>query len=225
VVPRTAKVLTCAVLSACLLPTAVAADQPALPSTWLPFALALASELLIGLVLGFFALLAYTSVQVAGELLSEQMGFAMSKVADPSFDAEMAVVARLASVLGTLLFVAVDGHHWLLAALGRSFARLPVGTYVFDAPMMEQIATAFVRMYESGIVLAAPVMVVTLLITLAVGVVARLVPQINALMLSFPLKIGLGLLMLGASMPFIIRAAEQQLMSMTRNLAPFVAGP
>jgi flagellar biosynthetic protein FliR len=161
---------------------------------------------------------------VAGELLSEQMGFAMSKVADPTTEEEMAVVAQLATVLGLLLFLAVDGHHWLLAALGRSFARLPVGGFALEGGTLERIVDAFARMYESGVVMAAPVLCVTLLTTLAVGVVARVVPQINALMLSFPLKIGVGLLMLGISLPFIVHAAERQFVAMSRDLVPLLRG-
>ena len=85
VLPRPVKVVVCGVVAACMLPQAVASQGgQAIPLTWLGFGLAAGREMLVGLVLGFFALLAYTSVQVAGELLSEQMGFAMSKVADPT---------------------------------------------------------------------------------------------------------------------------------------------
>jgi len=94
VIPKLVKVLLCAVIAASLLPIAVASQGGAtIPHTWLGFGLTGAKELMVGLVLGFFALLAYTAVQVAGELVSEQMGLAMSKVADPTTNQEMAVIA------------------------------------------------------------------------------------------------------------------------------------
>ena len=225
VIPRLVKALLCGVVAACLLPLAVAHQGGVtMPTTWLGFGLAAGREVLVGLVLGFFALLAYTAVQVAGELLSEQMGFAMSKVADPSTDVEMAVVARLATVLGLLLFLAVDGHHWLLMALGRSFERVPVGGMSLTGLTVARLVDGFARMYESGVVLAAPVLCVTVLTTVAIGVLARLVPQIHALMLAFPLKIGIGLLMLGLALPFIAHAAERHFAAMARGLVPLLGG-
>jgi len=127
-------------------------------------------------------------------------------------------------VLGLLLFLAVDGHHWLLMALSRSFERVPVGAMNLSGMTMDRLIDGFARMYESGIVLAAPVLCVTLLMTVAIGVVARLVPQIHALMLSFPLKIGVGLLMLGIALPFIADAVEKQFAAMSRGLLPLLDG-
>jgi len=229
-VPRLVRVLLCATLAACLVPivhagrTQATAAEAMAGLTWVSLGLVAAKEIGVGLVLGFFALMAYTSVQVAGELMSEQMGFAMAKVADPTSGGELAVVAHLASVMSLLLFVAVDGHHWLLMALGRSFEQVPVGAVNLSGTTLTQIVDAFARMYESGVVLAAPVLCMTMLTTVAVGVVARLVPQINALMLSFPLKISIGLLALGAALPFIAHAVEKQLTTMSRGLMPLLAG-
>ncbi|MFW6108481.1 MAG: flagellar biosynthetic protein FliR [bacterium] len=225
VIPRLVKALLAGVVAACLLPVAVAHQGGAtIPVTWMGFAAVAAKEILVGLVLGFFALLAYTAVQVGGELLSEQMGFAMSKVADPTVDAEMAVVARLATVLGLLLFLGIDGHHWLLMALVRSFAKVPVGGMGLSEVTMGRLVDGFAATFESGVVLAAPVLCVTILVTVAIGVVARLVPQIHALMLAFPLKIGVGLLMLGLALPFIAHAAEKHFVAMGRSLVPLLSG-
>jgi flagellar biosynthetic protein FliR len=223
VVPRLVKVLACGAVAVCLLPVAVASQgQVTLATTWVGFGLAAAKELAVGLVLGFFALLAYTGVQVAGELLSEQMGFMMSKVADPTTDAEMTVLARLATVMALLLFVAVDGHHWLLAALARSFERVPAGRFSLGPATLDRFLDGFARMYESGVVLAAPVLCATLLTTVAIGVVARLVPQIHAMMMAFPVRIAIGLLMLGLALPFIVHAAERQFAAMARGLLPLL---
>ena len=136
----------------------------------------------------------------------------------------MAGGAQLATVLGLLLFLAVDGHHWLLMALGRSFERVPVGGMSVSGSVLDRLLDGFARMYESGVVLAAPVLCVTLLTTIAIGVVARRVPQIHALMFSFPLKISLGLLVLGIALPFIAHAVERQLVTMARGLAPLLDG-
>ena len=225
VVPKLVRVVLCGTLAACLVPMVGRSQMGvALPGTWVGFGLVAAKEMGVGLALGFFALLAYTTVQVAGELLSEQMGFMMSRVADPTTSAEVTVIAQLAAVLGLLLFVAVDGHHWLLLALSRSFERVPVGAMDLSGATLARVTDGFARMYESGVVLAAPVLCVTLLTTVAVGVLARVVPQINALMMAFPLKIAVGLLTLGAAMPFIAHAVERQLMAMARGLLPLLGG-
>jgi len=223
--PMLVKVLAVGSISVCLLPVAMAAGgADAATASWLAFGLAAVKELVVGLVLGFFALLAFTGVQVAGEMVSEQMGFALSQEADPMTEAETSVVGQLATVLGLLLFLAVDGHHWLLAALARSFARMPVGGVNLTQATLERVVGGFVGMYESGVVLAAPVLCATLLTTVAVGVVSRVVPQINALTLSFPLKVAVGLIIFGAALPFMTYAAEKQFVAMGRGLGPLIGG-
>lgn len=225
VVPKLAKVLACAAVALCLLPVALETQgNAAEPVTWVGFGLAAGKELCVGALLGFFALLAYTSVQVAGELLSEQMGFMMSRIADPTTGQEMAVLAHLATVLALLLFVGLNGHHWLLAALARSYQRVPVGGFSLSGLTMDRCIDGFARMCESGIVLAAPVLCATLLTTIAVGIIARLVPQINAMMMAFPLRIAVGLVMLGLALPFIAHAAEHQFVAMARDLVPLLGG-
>lgn len=225
VVPTLAKVLACAAVSVCLLPVAAASQgHAALAAGWLGFGLAAGKELLVGLVLGFFALLAYTGVQVAGDLLSEQMGFSMASEADPMTEEEMTVVAELATVLALLVFMAVDGHHWMLGALGKSYERVPVGGFELSGATMQRLLAAFTRMYESGVVLAAPVLCATLLTTVAVGIISRVVPQINAMMMAFPARIAIGLLMLGAALPFVVHAAQRQFATMARELLPLLGG-
>jgi len=225
VVPRTVKVLACAAVSACLLPVAAQSHGAAsLPTSWLGFGLAGAAELLVGVSLGFFAFLAFTAVQVAGELLSEQLGFSMSTETDPTTETEMTVLSQLATVMALLLFMALNGHHWLLGAVAESYGRVPVGTFGLRDATMEGIVAGFVRMFESGVVLAAPVLCATLLTTVAVGIVARLVPQINAMMMAFPLRIAVGLVMLGAALPFMAHAAERQFAAMARDLLPLLGG-
>jgi len=225
VVPRLVKALLVGVVAACLLPMVVTGQGgAALPTTWLGFAVVAAKEIVVGLTLGFFALLAYTAVQIAGELLGEQMGFAMSQVTDPTTDVETVVIGQLATVLGLLLFLSVNGHHWLLMALSRSFALVPVGGMELREVTLSRIVDGFAAMFESGIVLAAPVLCVTVMVTVAIGVVARLVPQIHALMLSFPLKIAFGLLVLGLALPFIAHAVERQFIAMGRGLVPLLQG-
>ncbi len=225
VVPTLVKVLLVAAISFCLLPVVIAeGSAAAATASWVTLGLTAIQELLVGLVLGFFALLAFTGVQMAGELVSEQMGLTMSQEADPMTEVETSVVGQLATVLGLLLFLAVDGHHWLLAALARSFARMPVGGVNLTGATLERVVNGFVGMYESGVVLAAPVLCATLLTTVAVGVISRVVPQINALTLSFPLKVAVGLIIFGVALPFMACAAERQFAAMGRGLGPLIGG-
>jgi len=223
--PRLAKVLACGAVAACLLPVVAARGESAVvATTWVGFGLTAGKELLVGLSLGFFALLAYTAVQVAGELLSEQMGFMMSQETDPTTEEEMTVLAQLAMALALLLFLAVNGHHWLLGALAQSFEQVPVGGFELRAATLERLVDAFARMCESGVVLAAPVLCAALLTTVAVGVVSRMVPQINAMMMAFPVRIAIGLVMLGMALPFMAHAAERQFLEMARGLLPLLGG-
>lgn len=224
-VPSLVKVLACASVAFCLMPVAAQGQgELMLSTTWLGFGLAAAKELLVGLALGLFALMAYSGVQIAGELVSEQMGFAMSVEVDPTTESEMTVISQFATVLALLLFMAVDGHHWLLGALAKSYERLPVGTFELREVTMTRIVNGFSRMFESGIVLSAPVLCATLLTTFAVGIVARVVPQIDTLAMSFPLRVAIGLMVLGAALPFVAHAAERQFAAIRHGLLPLLVG-
>ncbi len=200
-----------------------------LPEDWLApgnILLAVSMELLIGFVLGLATRLLMTSVELAGNVMGFQVGFAMAGVMDPVTQVETPVFGQLLTILATLVYFAVDGHHLVLLALGASFQLIPPFGPHLGSPVLTNVTEAFQHTFELGLKLAFPVMAATFLIHVSLGLLGRLVPQMNVLMVSFPITIAMGLLVLGLGLPFVtvvfhsaILGLEYQLWNLLQELS------
>jgi flagellar biosynthetic protein FliR len=158
------------------------------------------SELMIGFLLGFSVRLIFAGLQLAGELAGFQMGFGMARVMDPQSGAESTVVTEFYYLIGLLLFLAVDGHHWFFKALAQSFHLLGPGEFQPREGLVQLFIRLSGRMFVLAIKIVAPILVIMMLVQIALGIIARMIPQVNLLMSSFPVTISLGLIFLGLSM-------------------------
>lgn len=162
------------------------------------------SELLLGLLIGFLAQLFFVTVQFAGQIVGLQMGFGMASVFDPQSGGQLSVVAQFYLLLGVLVFLLLDGHHWLLVALEKSFKSIPLGSFRFDARALETLLNASNELFWVALMMMAPVLGVLMLSELAMAIVARILPQMNVFVASFPIKIGLGILTMALSFPLLV---------------------
>ncbi|MEJ2230958.1 MAG: flagellar biosynthetic protein FliR [Nitrospirales bacterium] len=188
-----------------------------LPPNWLEpgnLVIALGAELLVGLVLGLALRLLMTAVEVAGSVMGFQVGFAMAGVLDPVTQVETPVFGQLLTVLATLLYFQVDGHHLVLLALGSSFQLIPPFGAHLGAPLLTDAAGLMQRTYDIGLKLAFPVMAATFLVHVTMGILGRLVPQMNIMLTSFPITIAVGLLVLGLGLPFIALVFQDSIVGM-----------
>ncbi len=161
------------------------------------FAMAL-RELLIGLFLAFILHAVALTVRVAGELVGQGMAFTMASQVDPATGVNTPLVTQIYENLFLLGLLVANGHHYLLRALSDSFERAPVGAIGVDLSLVDHVSAIFTQMFAAGLTFAGPIVVLLLLVSLVVGLLARTVPQINVLEMSFSLRIlvGLGSLML-----------------------------
>jgi flagellar biosynthetic protein FliR len=177
--------------------TAPAISSTALVSGW-GLALAAASELFIGATFAFGFMAAYAATQVSGRALDIQIGFGAANVLNPTTRTLAPLLGSLFGVVAVVGFLALDGHHVLIRALALSVTTIPPGTLAY-APNWSLIAAHSTVMFTLGLSFAAPVMFALLLSDIAMGVFSRSMPQLNVFVLSFAVKIVLGLLGLAAS--------------------------
>lgn len=163
-------------------------------------------EVLIGLFLAFTLQAVVVAVRVAGELIGHEMGFNMASIIDPSTGVNTPVITQIYEVFFFLGFLAVDGHHLLLRAVERSFARAPVGHFELSGNLAWIAQGFFAQMFTAGISFAAPVMVLLALVSLLIGLLARAVPQLNVMEVGFTARIAVGLLALLAFAPLLAPA-------------------
>lgn len=199
-----------------------------LPRQYLPQALAditpllVAQQVLIGLALGFVLRFAHAAVQVGGHLIGQQMGLGFAALQDPQNGAQTPQVSRFYTILMTLLFLAIDGHLVLLRILVESFTSLPVTGGGLSPLALRELALWGGTLFTGAMALALPTVTALLLVNLAFGVITRATPQLNILVVGFPVTLGLGFLLMLLSIPVAtqsIRELIRQSLELTARLA------
>jgi flagellar biosynthetic protein FliR len=160
------------------------------------------SELLVGLALGIVTSLVFDAVQMAGQVLSIQMGYSLINILDPNTMVESTVVATFHQLLVMLIFLRLDVHLWLLRALGNSFTYLPPGAAHLTTPFLTTALGAGSRVIEVGIQIAAPVLSATLLVDLILGLLGKASPQLPLMLLGPAVKSLLSMLILMTTLKY-----------------------
>ena len=182
------------------------------------YGIAALRELLIGLFLAFTLHAVFVAVRVAGELVANEMGFAMASTVDPATGMRTPVVTQVYEVLFILALLAVNGHLWLLRALGESFERAPVGRFALGDDLAGVALRVLGELFAAGVTFAAPVMVLLLLVSVLIGLLARTVPQLNVLEFGFNMRITTALVGMCAFAPMLAPAMESLLAHLMNSL-------
>ncbi len=172
-----------------------------------PLALAgmLAFETAIGFTIGLVAQFIFGAVQMGGQLAGIEMGIGLSNLIDPQTQEHITSLAQWQNLLALLVFLSVDGHHVLIRAVADSFQILPLGGGMPAASGFGMVLDLAGGLFVVALKVAAPVLVLLLLVNAAMGVLAKLIPQLNVFIVGFPLNVAAGLFVLAASQPFTVR--------------------
>jgi flagellar biosynthetic protein FliR len=183
------------VLTAILLPAHQKAYTVDL-NTLGPVIVMLFQEILIGGVLGMTARLAISALQVAGSVIAQQLGLGFVTAVDPTQNQQGLLVGNFLAVLGVTLIFATDMHHLVIAGLNDSYSIFAPGEVPIVGDMAQHITKVIAISFKIGIQLAAPFLVFGLLFNLGLGVLSRLMPQMQVFFIGLPLSILLGFLLL-----------------------------
>jgi flagellar biosynthesis protein FliR len=164
-------------------------------------ALAMGAELLLGATFSFGFIAAYAATQVAGRLLDIQMGFGAASVLNPTTQTPAPLIGSLLGMVFVAVFLSLDGHHVLVKALALSVESLPLGA-ALDRSAWNHLLSFSGIAFSFGLALAAPVMFALLLADVALAIFARTMPQLNVFVLSFSIKVILGIAGLALSIRF-----------------------
>jgi flagellar biosynthesis protein FliR len=160
-------------------------------------------EVLVGLAYAFTLGAVFAAVSVAGSLMDNAVGFSFGSLVDPITGNHSQLLSQLYAMVGILVFIAIDGDHWMIEGLARSYQLVPIQSFPSLPALVAGADHAFVSIFASALELAAPVMLAVLITDAAMGIVARLMPQLNVFAVGFPAKIAVGLLIMGVSLPFV----------------------
>jgi flagellar biosynthetic protein FliR len=182
------------------------------PADFDSFFFVLCGELLVGMLLGLVGRLFLASLEIAGQIMGFQMGFAVIKVIDPQTNSESPVMSILQNIVGILIFLSINGHHWFVQAIVDSYQIVGRGISLSGAVELQLIRSAG-EMFVLGMKIAAPLVVVLLIVDILLGIVGRAAPQLHVLVVGLPAKSLMGFVFLAAtihtSIPFLGRHFNQ----------------
>jgi len=220
--PAQVRVALAVGLAAVVVPVAVRQPPPvAGPGQFIGQCLA---ELAFGAALGIALSALLEAFRFGGEILDLQMGLRAGQLFDPTSGTQSGILSTAYYMTALLLFVQLNGHHWLLRGLAASFAIAPVGTLSADPSLQVVVADIATSMLAIGVGVAAPVIAALLLADLAFGLVARAVPQVNVFIVGIPAKIALGLAIAAAAAPMLVSNLDDLIRTMAHYLDLILRG-
>jgi flagellar biosynthetic protein FliR len=221
VVPVQVKLALSAFLAIVVLPLA-SAHAPALDVRLGALILLALKEAVMGAAIGFLAGLLFLAVRGAGELVGFELGFSISTIFDPESGQNNTVVGEMFYLLMALLFLSLNGLHFVVQALVLSYEVVPVGGIDLQAAFGERLIALCGSTVAIAVKIAAPVIVSGFLMNLALAILTRVAPQMNVFLLSFPVKIIAGLVVLMAAAPMMVYVFKNLLTGFEENILDLV---
>ncbi len=166
-------------------------------------------QLFTGIIMGYTAYIIVSAAQFAGQMLDIQMGLSVAASYDPISGSSINMIMRLKFYLALTLFLIFNGHHKLVEIIFNSFKVIPITGFNYNGDVMHQLIVMTSQIFYLGVQLASPAMAALFTTQIGLGMLARVAPQMNVFMLSFPLNIAIGITVLVAALPLIINSLQK----------------
>ncbi len=219
-VPRWVRVSLALFLALVIAPVA-GPELTTVPKDLAGMAVRFSGEVLIGLLFGLIGKIVFASLEIAGELMGFQIGFSFIHTIDPNTDVESPFIGMFLNLVGILVFLGVNGHHWFIQAVTQSY-RLSGGSLSFPPGFVSSLLATAGEMFVLGFKVAAPVVLVMFLIDLLFGILGRTAPQIPLLIIGLPAKGLAGFVILAGMVYALVPVLTRQLGRIPAELAHYL---
>ena len=233
-IPARVKIMLALMLSLCIYPVMTHEESPAYPmiqpvlgqglALW-SLAGVVGMELLIGIIIGFGANLPILALQVGGRVVDQQLGMSIGGIINPELGDESGIIGEFYFIVGLSLFLIVGGHRILLATLIGTFNHVPLGGFVPDGHMLDLVVGLLASMFDLALRFSGPLLCLVFLGTVAMGFIARTVPQMNILSIGFPVRILVGILLLIVALTTEMQVYLDATQRMLRQVQVFFGVP
>ncbi len=191
--PMNIKVLFCASIAFLMYPIIFVSKDFILPHSMPEFIILLLIEYLVGFLIGFLANLVIEGVRMSGSILSIQMGLSMSEALDPATGVQSNEISRIYVYLAILIFLSTGAYQMLFISLFDSFKAVPMGFFpVFDAGFINGMLTLFAQLFKIAFGVALPIFAVLFITDMLLGMMSKMMPQMNIFMAALPVKMYIG---------------------------------
>ncbi len=194
--------------------TVVTVDPRYFPDSIVGFTIFMVSELIIGAILGLSVRMFLSAVQLAGQLISFQMGFAMINVIDPQTGGQVSILDEIGYWMVLLIFLLLGGHHIMIYALAESFQLIDMGMISLNKELLMKFVTLSSDIFIISLKIGAPAIVALLFVSTAFGLSAKFSPQMNILIAAFPIQIVVGLIFFGITLQIIVIVTRSYLLQL-----------
>lgn len=179
-------------------------------------------EMITGLTIGFTLNFVFYAVSSAGVLIGFDMGLAMATVFNPMEESNDNIISQLLYFLAMLVFLFINGHHYIITSVVSSFKVIPLGKFSINLPVYTMLVKYSAAVFVIAIKIAAPIMVSFFLIHIGEGIIARVIPQMNVFFVAQPLTIGLGFFLLILVIPIYTYFFKYLLQGFESNLLTLI---
>jgi flagellar biosynthetic protein FliR len=201
-VPGRVRIVIAVGLAIGLTPVVVGGDQKISMDAW-TYAGLILKELLIGGAFAFALGAMFAAIGVAGTFLDYFVGLAFGSLVDPVTGTNSTIISQLYTLIGVVIFIAIGGEDWVIAGFARTFDIVGLTETPSLGTLVAGANDAFVGIFSAAVQIAGPIMLAMVLTDAAFGVVSRVVPQLNVFGVGFPVKLILGVLLIGVTLPYL----------------------
>jgi len=224
-VPQVAKVGLAGFAASAVFPSVKASGYP-IPDDGAAYALLLAGEAMIGLIMGFFLNALYSAFQAAGQLFSLQIGFSAMETYDPLAQVELPLVGQFLNLVAMFVFLVSDGFNklFLIGVQGSFHAIRAVDLVTRRNDMVDFLSRAVGALIQQSLILAMPILGILFIMSVALGLLSKAAPQMNLLTEGYPITLTAAWLIMIATMPFMVEAFSRMIDSGFGDLATMLGG-
>lgn len=196
-IPPQVKAWLVALVAFIMYPLVSANSNFVVPTSMPEMTLFLLKEFGVGFLIGFLANFMFAGVQIGGHMLSQQVGLQMSSMLDPATQSQVPILGEFYLMVTAMIFLALDAHQWLFAAVYQSFIKIPPGLDILFTPIIvQQVLHLSSQMFVIALGLVLPIFCVLFVMEVLLGVLAKMIPQMNIFMVALPIKIMVGLVLM-----------------------------
>lgn len=203
-IPNRVKVMLALAITAVIFPILSTELSFTIPKDVVPYVLMASGELLIGIAFGLVISIVLSIFQLAGQFFSIQIGFGISEVFDPLSQVQVPLMGQLLAVTGVLIFLSLNGEQILIEALYESFFRISISNFLNLVEFNSVLIEVFSQFFLLALRMSFPIVGTLFIVTLSLGLLAKFAPQMNVLMLGFPIYITIGIVVLVFLVPGIV---------------------
>ena len=169
------------------------------------------NEILIGFILGLIFRLIFYGVLLAGTIVGYQIGFMFAQVFDQTNQTQVSIIGRFWYILALLFFITINGHHLIINGLVESFTVIPPGNFQMTGEIGEMMIKYSAYIFVIAFKIAAPIIITLYLTDIALGSISKTMPTMNVFFVGMPIKIAVGLVVMGLSLPMFTYVIEQSM--------------